>query len=391
MKRVPATNQRNGAGSQPTPPAIAMSGDPRPLDHDGEKAKLICDLSRAYAHSPAHSGPAPVLAAFGTEPLSDCVMRGAWDFDRAIRENRDKLLRSVRVLGGATMSDKWDDIIFQFGGRSFLYGSPSRIIGYASTPEEAERIVRDFTETYGTAKNPAGGSFQLIRKEQYGEITCESVGLAAETVLEGDVFALHYPDDAGEWHSGFVEKLLNRKSGLSILEGRPGTGKTSYLRHLMGCLKESHRFYFIPPMSLQILEEPDFIGFWSTERERYSERKLVVILEDADAALMVRESDNRDRVGAILNLSDGMLSDFRCLHVICTINCTASDIDPALLRPGRLVSHRVFRRLEKAQAKALAESIGTTLPPADDYSLAEVFAGGANEPVSRPRVGFQRA
>jgi hypothetical protein len=103
---------------------------------------------------------------------------------------------------------------------------------------------------------------------------------------------------------------------------------------------------------------------------------------------MTRESDNRDKVSAILNLSDGMLSDFLCLHVICTINCTAADIDQALLRPGRLVSHRVFKRLDFSQATALASSLGKTLPPAQDYSLAEVFAEEQTEVVHRPRMGF---
>jgi hypothetical protein len=85
--------------------------------------------------------------------------------------------------------------------------------------------------------------------------------------------------------------------------------------------------------------------------------------KNADDALMVRETDNRDKVTAILNLSDGMLSDFLCLHVICTINCSAADIDHALLRPGRLVSHRVFRRLDIAQAFLPPASLGKSLPP----------------------------
>jgi hypothetical protein len=83
-----------------------------------------------------------------------------------------------------------------------------------------------------------------------------------------------------------------------------------------------------------------------------------------------------------------MLSDFLCLHVMCTINCTAADIDQALLRPGRLVSHRIFRRLDIAQASRLAATFGKTLPPASDYSLAEVFAGDETEPPIRPQIGF---
>ena len=103
---------------------------------------------------------------------------------------------------------------------------------------------------------------------------------------------------------------------------------------------------------------------------------------------MSRGSDNRDKVSAILNLSDGMLADFLRLQIICTINCRADDIDQALLRPGRLLCQRIFPRLDYAQASRLAESLGRKLPIVRDYSLAEVFAGNKSEEINRPRIGF---
>jgi hypothetical protein len=151
-----------------------------------------------------------------------------------------------------------------------------------------------------------------------------------------------------------------------------------------------HRFYLIPTSAMTILSRADFIGFWTDQRWTYSDKKFVVVLEDSDEALMTRGSDNRDQVSAILNLSDGMLADFLRLQIICTINCSAGEIDPALLRPGRLICHRVFRRLDYAQAARLAESLGRQLPQARDYSLAEVFAGHDAQELHRPRIGFAR-
>jgi hypothetical protein len=83
-----------------------------------------------------------------------------------------------------------------------------------------------------------------------------------------------------------------------------------------------------------------------------------------------------------------MLADFLRLQIICTINCRANDIDQALLRPGRLLCHRVFQRLKYHQASRLAESLGRKLPAVGDYSLAEVFAGHDPEEIERPRIGF---
>ena len=104
---------------------------------------------------------------------------------------------------------------------------------------------------------------------------------------------------------------------------------------------------------------------------------------------MTRGSDNREQVSAILNLSDGMLADFLRLQIICTINCSAADIDPALLAPR---SPALPSRLWPARLRPgsrLAESLGRKLPLARDYSLAEVFAGHDTDEINRPRLGFE--
>jgi hypothetical protein len=139
---------------------------------------------------------------------------------------------------------------------------------------------------------------------------------------------------------------------------------------------------------MSVLSDPKLIEFWSWQRRAFQHRKFVVILEDSEAALMTRASDNREQVSAILNLTDGMLADFLRLQIICTINCTSAEIDPALLRPGRLLCHRVFQRLNPAEATRLAESLGRTLPTVRDYSLAEVFAGDGEMQTAAPRIGF---
>jgi hypothetical protein len=260
-------------------------------------------------------------------------------------------------------------------------------VGYASAPTDAERLVTRFSKTYLKPVTPAGGEFHLIQQDS-SDINCHAVSLPPDTILSDESLSLHYGSGSGEWHQDFVGKLCESTHGLSIFEGRPGTGKTFYLRHLTGVLKESHRFYFIPTSTMGVLSKPEFIGFWAGQRRIHADRKFVVILEDSDAALMTRGADNREQVSAILNLSDGMLADFLRLQIICTINCSAADIDPALLRPGRMLCHRVFGRLDYAQAARLAESLGRKLPAARDYSLAEVFAGHDADEINRPRIGF---
>jgi len=145
----------------------------------------------------------------------------------------------------------------------------------------------------------------------------------------------------------------------------------------------------IPPSSFYVLKNPKFIDFWACERRRNHGRKFVAILEDAESILMTRGSDNREEVSAILNISDGMLGNFLQLHTICTINCKATEIDAALLRPGRLLCHRVFGTLDYERATRLAVRLGRNLEAERDYTLAEVFAGPtSHERSGSPRIGF---
>ena len=355
--------------------------------------RVICDLADANAFVEEYRKPhVPVMSAFGAGRLHVCRLYGSWDLDRMASENAATVFRSIRKISSKDAPDtskEWDDLTFRFGPQAFLYADINRIIGFAATPVEAECLVAQFGKQYRKPKSAtaSGGIFHLIQQDG-NDIKCHAVTLPPDTMLNAETLCLHYGNGSGEWHQDFVGKLRARIHGLSIFEGRPGTGKTFYLRHLMGVLMESHRFYFIPTATMSILSRPDFIGFWAEQRRIHSDRKFVVILEDSDAALMTRGTDNREQVSALLNLSDGMLADFLRLQIICTINCSAADIDPALLRPGRLLCHRVFGRLDYAQAARLAESLGRKLPSARDYSLAEVFAGPDTHEVNRPRIGF---
>ena len=92
----------------------------------------------------------------------------------------------------------------------------------------------------------------------------------------------------------------------------------------------------------------------------------------------------------LLNIGDGFLGEHLKLHVIATTNAPVRQLDPALLRPGRLMGSREFRRLTRPEAQRLAEAKGLKILDQPDYSLGEIYCGAVGGPLGggERQVGF---
>lgn len=331
----------------------------------------------------------PVRQAFGPGPAHYCYADGPWDLARLAETFSAQLARSYYTLvpNAEEGPQRWHELCIAFDEALYVRVDNDGLGVYADSPARALEVVEKLTRTFRKAPVPKIPCFQIVKKSG-GCIDTESVAMDTVAVLGDEEFSLHYGDDFPAWNEHLLGRFHETRRGLSIFDGPPGTGKTSYIRQLMLQLKESHRFYFIGSANLHLLRDPEFVDFWAMERRLHEEVSLVIILEDAENALMPRSRDNREEVSLLLNLTDGILGEFLRLQVICTINCSLRELDPALLRPGRLLAHRHFGRLDRRSAERLAEHLKKPLPTAEDYSLAEVFSGEL-EKASKPRgLGF---
>ncbi len=146
----------------------------------------------------------------------------------------------------------------------------------------------------------------------------------------------------------------------------------------------------MPAARFASVESGEIVTFWANEN-RNSKLRKVLILEDAESVLLRRGDDNREKVATLLNLTDGMLGDALGLHVVCTLNSELADLDPALLRPGRLVAHRDFELLNTDEARRLAEFLRVPAPSGDRVSLAEFFNPPGATSFARPAASSRRA
>jgi SpoVK/Ycf46/Vps4 family AAA+-type ATPase len=203
----------------------------------------------------------------------------------------------------------------------------------------------------------------------------------------------YYNDDFKEIADRIESFLETDKSGLVILNGKQGTGKTSFIRHLINV--SDKRFIYIPadvfPGLLSGLEN-------SYDMMKNCLKDSVIIIEDCDKLLEDRKNNygNISRgMSGILNLSDGLLGDVLHTKIICIFNNPLAQIDKSLLRKGRLVEKYEFTNLSAEKSRALVEEL---YPDAQEniqeMTLAEIFNIGTDnhgEHVpGKPKVGFKK-
>lgn len=173
------------------------------------------------------------------------------------------------------------------------------------------------------------------------------------------------------------------KNGLILLHGIPGTGKTTYIRHLI--TNSPRRVIYIPADSIDIISSPKFLSFL------IDYPGSVLVIEDAESALEQRKGGDSPAVANLLNLCDGLLSDCLDIRVICTFNIDISKIDKALLRKGRLVEKYEFKELNKAEAQLLSDSLGFKTVIDRDMTVGEIYNQSHKhfEHNGVAKVGFQ--
>jgi ATP-dependent 26S proteasome regulatory subunit len=155
------------------------------------------------------------------------------------------------------------------------------------------------------------------------------------------------------------------KSGLVILHGEKGTGKTTYIRNLISTHPDK-KFVFVSPDLISVLGTPAFTDFINTLNNH------IIILEDCENAIRDRKiTGANSAVSTLLNMTDGLLADDLGIKFICTFNADIQDIDPALLRKGRLICKYEFKPLTVEKTNALLEYIYTNKAKANEPEAEE--------------------
>ena len=135
-------------------------------------------------------------------------------------------------------------------------------------------------------------------------------------------------------------------SGLALMFGTPGTGKTSLIKKLIYDCSDTN-FYIMDFSMLQNIVSGQFLSFL------LGLKNAVIIMEDCEYILKRRNTHENPLINSLLNITDGLVGDALNIRFLCTFNAALTDIDEALLRPGRLKVKYEFKALNKDKTKAI--------------------------------------
>lgn len=281
-----------------------------------------------------------------------------------------------------TKRDKVETIEF-----AFTTASPEVMVAF-------EGYVKD------NFSNDKKSSVYVIAQSQGGGLQLHNLGPIESAFERGN-----YSEDIVRSYDYVIDQF-NRKDPygrLAIFNGPPGTGKTYLLRSLIGQIKDC-LVVLLPSKLVGEIDSPALITLLAEEKAEYgtfnpdgSDKQslpILFIIEDADACLVPRESDNVLTISSLLNYTDGILGSMLDLRVIATTNQERIEFDEALTRPGRLCRHVYIGELPPVQAAEVYKRLsnGKEKEYKKPVSLAQVYAdvNGGFEDTNAPKnvLGF---
>ncbi|MGI0107470.1 AAA family ATPase [Salinimicrobium sp. WS361] len=187
---------------------------------------------------------------------------------------------------------------------------------------------------------------------------------------------------------GFHERMLkilqeDNKSGLHLLYGKPGTGKSTYIRYLCGLIKKE--IVFLPGQMAQNLDNVAMTKYL------IDNPNSILVIEDAEELIVSRDRQRNSNLAMILNITAGILGESLGIQIIATFNTDVQNIDPALKRKGRLKLAYEFKVLAPEKANMLFKEQNSEYTTDKEMTLAEIYNISEEEQYNSPvrkAVGF---
>ncbi|MFQ3576523.1 MAG: AAA family ATPase [Cytophagales bacterium] len=268
----------------------------------------------------------------------------------------------------------YDDLIVNFSRTEFKV----RLTFLKTDYEKVEKIMLELDKFNRRNKKPKPEISLLV--QGYNSLETRSFDIVKPKLNIDD----NYNDDFKEIHKIILKKLSTKnEKGIVLLHGKPGTGKTSYIRFLITCLKK--RVIFLPPNMASEISNPNLISVL------IDNPNSIFVIEDAENIIVDRDKEGASPVSGLLNIADGLLADCLNIQIICSFNTDLSKIDNALMRKGRLIAQYEFKELSVEKSQNLSNKLGFKTQISQPLTLANIYNQNDkefNREESGKKIGF---
>jgi hypothetical protein len=278
----------------------------------------------------------------------------------------DTTWRAERIHAESILLDADGLFVMAYGSRKADYCSCSFYIWAADLARAEAAKERILGKAGSTRITEPMFSIDWHFLTARGELESATIEEMANDVLRDGA----YPAIQGGVHA-FIARYLDAPETVLVLQGPPGTGKTRLIRGILGEMSrrkgEQAQALYTGDMKALTSDEV-FVKFITGWHDAF-------VVEDADHVLKPR-ADGNDHLHRFLTIADGVVRSQGRKIIFSTNLPNVGDLDEALIRPGRCFARIHVRTLTGAEARALAEEIGSPALAIDEarrHSLAEVY------------------
>lgn len=275
---------------------------------------------------------------------------------------------------------KFSDLFYVFNNNMIfnVFRDGFYVLFTSEQEEYAESIIKKVIPLIKKRRNTK--EISLVISNQHGldtkDIKIKKPNLSID---------LHYNDNFKVVHELVLKTLkMKMQKGLFLFHGLPGTGKSTYIKHLIQ--QQKKKVIFLSPKMAENLDSANFTEFL------IDNENSILIIEDAEELIVSRENNQNSHLSFLLNLTDGILADSLGIQIIATFNTDIQNIDKALLRKGRLTAIYEFKELEFQKVNALFKHLNIeNQEVSKPMTLADIFnieADNFVENKEKKKIGF---
>lgn len=288
----------------------------------------------------------------------------------------------VADLGGERLAEVAHAVVLSWPdgvGVAFCHDDGGVRVRMAGAPSRAA-IVAAVLARHALPR-PAEPHLHVLA-ERMGGLYLRALPLVPQVWLRDN----YAPEVAGEVDHVLADLAKREPCGrVALLYGAPGTGKSRLVEGMLqhAARTTAVRFVVVPPGLVSRLGDPGLLDVFADAAGDApvggAPSTFVLVLEDSDKAVRKRSDDNLAALSTLLNLSDGLVGRALDLRVLATTNAEAVEVDPALLRAGRLCRKVHVGPLPHGQARRVAARLGRALPKGDaPVVLADIYGAPMN-------------